>query len=315
MPEEKGLSRLKIFLHQFTSPLIYILIVSAVVTAILKEYIDTGVILAVVVINAIVGYLQEYKAETSVRALKRMVVPKARVVRDGGEIEIPSEELVPGDIVLLASGARVPADLRLVEINELRADEAALTGESLPVEKTVGPITEEDLTAGDQTNMAFMGTSIVNGRGRGIVVETGRRTMLGQIARDVKELSVTETPLQQKIVRFAHFIGFLVLASASAIIVLGLFLGISLKDLFTTAVAAAVATIPEGLPIVVTVTMAIGITRMARRNAIVRKLSAVETLGSTTIICSDKTGTLTKNEMTVKAVKYCTTGKPAMRDR
>jgi len=166
LPEEKGLSRLKIFLHQFTSPLIYILIVSAVVTAILKEYIDTGVILAVVVINAIVGYLQEYKAETSVRALKRMVVPKARVVRDGGEIEIPSEELVPGDIVLLASGARVPADLRLVEINELRADEAALTGESLPVEKTVGPITEEDLTAGDQTNMAFMGTSIVNGRGR-----------------------------------------------------------------------------------------------------------------------------------------------------
>ena len=302
LPEEEGLSRLKILLHQFTSPLIYILIVSAAVTAILKEYIDTGVILAVVIINAIVGYLQEHKAETSVRALKRMIVPKARVIRDGSEVEIPSEELVPGDIVLLASGARVPADLRLIEINELRADEAALTGESLPVEKTVGAITEEDLTAGDQTNMTFMGTSIVNGRGRGIVVETGRTTMLGQIARDVKELSITETPLQQKIVKFAHFIGFLVLASASAIIILGLFLGISLKDLFTTAVAAAVATIPEGLPIVVTVTMAIGITRMARSNAIVRRLAAVETLGSTTIICSDKTGTLTKNEMTVKAV-------------
>nr|MBP7529530.1 HAD-IC family P-type ATPase [Syntrophorhabdaceae bacterium] len=302
LPEEEALSRLAVLIHQFKSPLIYILIVAAVVTAILREYIDTGVIVAVVILNAVVGYFQEYKAESSVRALKGMVVAKARVVRDGKEKEIPSEGLVPGDIVLLASGAKVPADLRLVEVNELRADEAALTGESLPVEKTAGPIAEEHLTAGDQTNMAFMGTSIVNGRARGIVVETGRNTMLGQIARDVKELSVTETPLQRKIVRFAQFIGLLVLASAAAIIVLGLFLGITLKELFTTAVAAAVATVPEGLPIVVTVTMAIGITRMARRNAVIRKLAAVETLGSTTIICSDKTGTLTKNEMTVKAV-------------
>ncbi len=302
LPEEEGLSRLAVLLHQFKSPLIYILIVAAVVTAILKEYIDTGVIVAVVILNALVGYFQEYKAETSVRALKGMVVAKARVVRDGKEEEIPSEGLVPGDIVLLASGAKVPADLRLVEVNELRADEAALTGESLPVEKTAGPIAEEHLTAGDQTNMAFMGTNIVNGRARGIVVETGRNTMLGQIARDVKELSVTETPLQRKIVRFAQFIGLVVLASAAAIIVLGLFLGIALKELFTIAVAAAVATVPEGLPIVVTVTMAIGITRMARRNAVIRKLAAVETLGSTTIICSDKTGTLTRNEMTVKVV-------------
>ena len=302
LPGEEGLSHLAVLLHQFKSPLIYILIVAAVVTAILKEYIDTGVIVAVVILNAVVGYFQEYKAETSVRALKGMVVAKARVVRDGKEEEIPSEGLVPGDIVLLASGAKVPADLRLVEVNELRADEAALTGESLPVEKTAGPIVEEHLTAGDQTNMAFMGTSIVNGRARGIVVETGRNTMLGQIARDVKELSVTETPLQRKIVRFAQFIGLLVLASAAAIIILGLSLGIALKELFTTAVAAAVATVPEGLPIVVTVTMAIGITRMARRNAVIRKLAAVETLGSTTIICSDKTGTLTRNEMTVKAV-------------
>lgn len=302
LPEEEGLSRLKILLHQFKSPLIYILIVAAIVTAILKEYIDTGVIVAVVILNAIVGYLQEFKAETSVRALKNMVVAKARVLREGKEEEVPSQDLVPGDIVLLASGAKVPADLRLFEVNELRAEEAALTGESLPVQKTVNAIAEDHLTAGDQTNMAFMGTSIVNGRARGIVVETGRRTVLGQIARDVKELSVTETPLQRKIVRFAQFIGILVLGSAAAIIVLGLFLGMTLKELFITAVAAAVATVPEGLPIVVTVTMAIGITRMARRNAIMRKLSAVETLGSTTVICSDKTGTLTKNEMTVKAV-------------
>ena len=302
LPEEAGLSRLKILLHQFKSPLIYILIVAAIVTALLGEFIDTGVIVAVVILNAIVGYFQEYKAETSVRALKSMVVARARVIREGKEGEIATEDLVPGDIVLLASGAKVPADLRLVEVTELRAEEAALTGESVPVEKTAGPIAEEHLTAGDQVNMAFMGTIIVNGRGWGVVVETGARTVLGQIARDVKELSVTETPLQRKMVKFAQFIGLLVLGSAVAIIVFGLFLGMTLKELFITAVAASVATIPEGLPIVVTVTMAIGITRMARRNAIMRKLSAVETLGSTTIICSDKTGTLTKNEMTVKAV-------------
>ncbi len=302
LPEEEGLSRLKILLHQFTSPLIYILIVAAFVTAFLGEFIDTGVIVAVVILNAIVGYFQEYKAEASVRALKSMVVAKARVIRDGKEREIPSQELVPGDIVVLASGAKVPADLRLVGLTELRVEEAALTGESVPVEKTTGPIAEEHLTAGDQINMAFMGTIIVTGRARGIVVETGAKTVLGQIARDVKELSVTETPLQRKMVKFAQLIGLLVLGSTVAIIVFGLFLGLSLKELFITAVAASVATIPEGLPIVVTVTMAMGITRMARRHAIMRKLSAVETLGSTTIICSDKTGTLTKNEMTVKAV-------------
>lgn len=302
LPEEVGLSRLKILLHQFKSPLIYILIFAAIVTALLGEFIDTGVIVAVVILNAVVGYFQEYKAETSVRALKNMVVARARVIREGKEGEIATEDLVPGDIVLLASGARVPADLRLVDVTELRAEEAALTGESVPVEKTTEAIAEDNLTAGDQVNMAFMGTVIVNGRARGIAVETGAKTVLGQIARDVKELSVTETPLQRKMVRFAQFIGLLALGSAVAIIVFGLYLGMTLKELFITAVAASVATIPEGLPIVVTVTMAIGITRMARRNAIMRKLSAVETLGSTTIICSDKTGTLTKNEMTVKAV-------------
>jgi Ca2+-transporting ATPase len=302
LPEGEDVSPLQVLLHQFKSPLIYILLVAAIVTALLEEYIDMGVILAVVILNAVVGFFQEYKAETSVRALKSMVVAKARVVRDGKEMEIPSEELVPGDIVLLASGAKVPADLRLVEVTELRAEEAALTGESVPVKKTTQPLLDDYLTPGDQINMVFMGTIIVNGRARGIVVETGTRTVLGQIARNVKELSVTETPLQQKIVKFAQFIGLLVLGSAVAIIVLGLFLGLTLAELLTTAVAASVATVPEGLPIVVTVTMAIGITRMVRRNAIIRKLSAVETLGSTTIICSDKTGTLTKNEMTVKTL-------------
>jgi P-type Ca2+ transporter type 2C len=302
LPEEEGISILKLVLHQFTSPLIYILLVAAIITALLREFIDTGVIVAVLIINAVVGYLQENKAEASVRALKNMVVAKARVVRDGLEQEVLSEMLVPGDIVLLASGDRVPADLRLFEVTELRVEEAALTGESVPVEKMTAPVIEEHLTPGDQTNMIFMGTAVVNGRARGIVVETGGRTVLGQIARDVKELAVTETPLQQKIGRFARFVGYLVLGSAVAIVGLGLALGEGLAQVFTTAVAAAVAAVPEGLPIVVTVTMAIGISRMAKRNAIIRKLPAVETLGSTTIICTDKTGTLTKNEMTVKAV-------------
>src|SRR4030043_273361 len=302
LPEAEGISPLKILLHQFTSPLIYILMVAAVVTAFLGEYIDTGVIVAVLILNATIGYFQEFKAETSVRALRSMVVPKTRVVREGKEREILSEHLVPGDIVLLASGMRVPADLRIFKAAELRIEEAALTGESVPVEKKPQLIPEENLTPGDQTNMAFMGTVVVNGRAKGIVVETGSKTVLGQIAREVKELSVTQTPLQQKIVKFAHFIGLLVLGSAVAISVLGLFLGSTIAEIFKIAVAASVAAVPEGLPVVVTITMAIGISRMARRHAIVRNLPAVETLGSTTVICSDKTGTLTKNEMTVKAI-------------
>ncbi|MCX7965002.1 MAG: HAD-IC family P-type ATPase [Syntrophorhabdaceae bacterium] len=302
LPEGEGINRLKIVIDQFKSPLIYILIISAVITILLGEYIDTGVIVAVLIINATVGYFQEYKAETSIKALKKMVVTKTKVIREGKEFEIPSEELVPGDIVMLTSGQKVPADIRLFEINELRIDEAALTGESMPVDKITIPVKEEHLTPGDQKNMAFMGTVVVNGRGKGIVVATGINTVIGKIAKDVKEQSVTLTPLQLKMNRFARLIGLLCLVSSGAIVLFGIFLNMKFTEIFTTAVAAAVAAVPEGLPIVVTITMAIGISRMAKRNAIIRKLPAVETLGSTTIICSDKTGTLTKNEMTVKAI-------------
>lgn len=302
LPEGEGANLFLILLHQFTSPLIYILLIAAAVTAFLGEYIDMGVIIAVLILNALIGFIQEYKAEKSVRALKSMVVAKARVLREGREQEIPSESLVPGDIVLLASGMKVPADLRLFQTTELRIEEAALTGESIPAQKGVKPIEEANLTPGDQINMAFMGTIVVNGRARGVVVETGSGTVLGKIAHEVKELAISETPLQKKIAKFAQFIGILVLGSAAAISILGISLGMALTEIFKTAVAASVAAIPEGLPIVVTITMAIGIRRMAKRNAIIRKLPAVETLGSTTIICSDKTGTLTKNEMTVKAV-------------
>jgi magnesium-transporting ATPase (P-type) len=300
--EDEGISRLKIILDQFTSPLIYILIIAAIVTGFLREFKDMGVIMAVIILNAVVGYFQEYKAEESVRALKQFLVPTARTLRNGREHEINSEELVPGDIVLLESGTKIPADLRLFTTVELRVDEAILTGESLPVDKFSKPIHEDNLTPGDQKNMVFMGTMVVIGRARGVVVETGATTMLGSIAKEVKELKTTRAPLQQKFDRFANYIGIIILLAAAALFGLGLLVGQDPHTMFLTAVAAAVATIPEGLPIVVTITLAISVSRMSKRNAIIRKLPAVETLGSTTIICSDKTGTLTKNEMTVKLV-------------
>jgi magnesium-transporting ATPase (P-type) len=302
LAEEERISRLQILLHQFRSPLIYILLIAAVVTAFLEEYKDTGVILAILLINAIVGYIQEYKAEKNVRALKSMVVARARVLRDGKETEINGEAVVPGDIVLLASGGRVPADVRLIKTIELRADESMLTGESIPAEKKSAAIIDDNLTPGDQRNIAFMGTVVVNGRAKGVVVATGSRTVLGHIAQDVQEIGVTKSPLQEKIERFANNIGIIILVASALLFLIGILVGISAKDMFMTAVAAAVAAIPEGLPIVVTITLAIGVARMAQRHAIIRKLPAVETLGSTTVICSDKTGTLTKNEMTVKLV-------------
>jgi len=302
LAEEERISKLKILLHQFTSPLIYILLVAAIVTALLKEYIDTGVIMAVVILNAIIGYIQEFKAEESVRALKKMVVPRARVIRRSKEKEINSEELVPGDIVLLASGAKVPADLRLFKTMELRIEEAMLTGESIPAEKTASTIKEDNLTPGDQRNMAFMGTVVVNGRAKGVVVETGPGTNLGQIAKEMREVSEIKTPLQEKLERFAKLIGLVVTGFSVVVFGAGIMLGAKASEMFMTAVATAVSAIPEGLPVAVTIAMAIGVARMARRNAVIRKLPAVETLGSTTVIGSDKTGTLTKNEMTVRLI-------------
>ena len=300
--EEKGTARLKIFFRQFTNPLIYILLIAALVTFLLQSYTDTAVILTVVVFNAIIGFIQEFKAEESMRALKRLMVPKAKVLRENREKEISSEELVPGDIVLLTSGAKVPADLRLSHTLELKIDESMLTGESLPAEKITTPIKENNLSPGDQRNMAFMGTAVVNGRGRGVVVTTGSQTVLGRIATEVKEAEGVQAPLQQKFHKFSKRIGFIVLAASILLFLIGIFIGENLKEMFMTAVAAAVATIPEGLPVVLTIALAVGVRRMAKRHAIIRKLAAVETLGSTTVICTDKTGTLTKNEMTVKVI-------------
>ncbi|MDM7202697.1 MAG: cation-transporting P-type ATPase, partial [Thermodesulfobacteriaceae bacterium] len=300
--EEEKINKLKIFLHQFESPLIYILIVACIVTIALKEYIDAGVLISVVIINALIGFFQEFKAEQSIRALKKMLISKARVLRDGIEREISSEELVPGDIVILYSGIRVPADLRLIHTVELKIDESILTGESLPVEKHYHTIREENLTYGDQKNMAFTGTIVVSGRAKGVVVETGMNTVFGKIAKHIKEAETVKAPLQDKITKFANAIGILVILASLLLFVIGIILGEPLKTAFMTAVAVAVAAIPEGLPVVVTIALAIGVARMAKHNAIIRKLHAVETLGSTTIIGSDKTGTLTKNEMTVKVI-------------
>jgi Ca2+-transporting ATPase len=302
LSEQEKISRLKILIHQFTSPLIYILLISALVTFFLSEYSDTAVILFVVLVNAMIGYVQEFKAERSVRALTQMVVPKARVLRDGKEKETNSEDLVLGDVVVLASGAKVPADIRLFHTIELRIEEAMLTGESVPAQKNAAFIARENLSPGDQINMAFMGTMVVNGRAAGVVVNTGKNTILGTIAEDLKDTKPAMAPIEEKIHRFSKHIGQMVLAAAGAVFLFGVFTGESMRDMFLTAVSTAVAAIPEGLPIVVTIAMATGVARMAKRNAIIRNLSAVETLGSTTVICSDKTGTLTKNEMTVQLV-------------
>jgi len=302
LPEEKGTHPVVILLRQLASPLIYILLVAAVVTFFLEEYKDTIVIAAVLLLNAVIGFIQEYKAEESVMALRKMVVPRARIIRDGHEREVNSDDLVPGDLVVLASGAKVPADIRIVSSLELKIDESMLTGESLPAEKTAQAIVEDNLTPGDQRNMAFMGSVVVSGRSRGFVVETASRTVLGGIARDVRGAQTAKAPLLVKFHRFSNRIGILILAASAVLFGIGILIGIPLKTMFTTMVAAAVAAIPEGLPIVLTIALAVGVQRMARRNAVIRKLPAVETLGSTTVICTDKTGTLTKNEMTVKVV-------------
>ncbi|MDA8218900.1 MAG: HAD-IC family P-type ATPase [Dehalococcoidales bacterium] len=291
-----------ILLHQVRSPLIYILLVAAVVAFLLGKYIDVAFILVVVVLNSIVGFVQEYKAEQSLRALAQMTAPRARVLRDGREREIDAREVVPGDVVLLESGVKVPADLRLFRALELQVDESTLTGESLPVTKQTREIEYPNVPLGDRTNLAFLGTNVARGRGAGIVVGTGMATAFGNISARMREVGEVESPLQQRLGRFATLIALVVLGVTAVVFALGLLTGESLADILLTAVATAVAAVPEGLPVTITVALAVGVNRMARRQAIIRKLPSVETLGSCTTICSDKTGTLTKNEMTVRKV-------------
>ena len=301
MEERPPPSNLAILLHQFRSPLIYILLLAAVVTVALGKYIDASVIAAVLTLNALIGFTQERKAEVSVRALMRLVSPRARVIRDGKEWEVESRLLVPGDLILLESGARVPADLRLISTAALAIDESLFTGESGPVSKQAKPV-DEGLALADRINIAYTGTIVTSGRGRGYVVATGLRTQLGAIADQMRREEATATPLQQRMSRFARVVSLAVGVSAALGFGLGIALGHPPAEMFMLAVAVSVAAIPEGLPVVLTITLAVGVGRMARRRAIIRRLPAVETLGSTTVIGSDKTGTLTENRMTVEEV-------------
>ncbi|WP_416885940.1 cation-transporting P-type ATPase [Marinospirillum sp.] len=298
---QKPISPFKRFILQFHNPLIYILLVATLVTFFLKEYIDSAVIFGVVIINAIIGYLQEAKAEDAINSLKRMMSASASVIRDGKKISIEATQLVPGDLVLLASGDKVPADMRLVKCRDMQIDESALTGESVAVQKKCTRL-EQDTVLGDRVNMAFAGTLVTYGGGMGIVTATGDDTETGKIADMISQAVSLDTPLTQKIHAFSKILLYVILGLAVITFIVGLLHGQDWVSTFMAAVALAVAAIPEGLPAVVTITLAIGVRRMALRNAIVRKLPAVETLGSTTIICSDKTGTLTENQMTVQKV-------------
>ena len=298
---QKPVPAWKRFLLQFHNPLIYILLVATAVTFFLEEYIDSAVIFAVVLINSIIGYMQEAKAEDAINSLKKMMSASATVIRDGKKQSVPATQLVPGDIVQLASGDKVPADMRLFKNRDLQIDESALTGESVAVQKEKVEL-EKDTVLADRVNMAFAGTLVTYGGGMGVVSATGDDTETGKIADMISQAVSLDTPLTQKIHAFSKLLLYVILVLAAITFVVGLFHGQHWVETFMAAVALAVAAIPEGLPAVVTITLAIGVRRMAIRNAIVRKLPAVETLGSTTIICSDKTGTLTENQMTVQKI-------------
>ncbi len=284
---------------QFHQPLIYILLAAGVISAVLGEWVDASVIWAVVLINAIVGYLQESRAARSIDALSRSMIAEATVWRAGEKRRLPAAELVPGDVVALASGDQVPADLRLFAARDLRVAEAALTGESVPVEKSTETLAA-DTPLADRRNLAFATALVTYGSATGVVVATGNRTQVGQISGLIQSADELSTPLTREIARFSHWLLIVILGVAALTFAVGLVRGESAADMFQAAIALAVAAIPEGLPAAVTIVLAIGVARMARRHAIVRRLPAVETLGSTSVICTDKTGTLTENQMTVQ---------------
>jgi Ca2+-transporting ATPase len=289
------------FLEQFNQPLVYVLLAAVVTTGILREYVDSAVILAVVLVNAVVGFLQESKAEKAIEALASMVVTEATVRRGGKRLRVPSVDLVPGDVVMLQSGDRVPADLRLFQVKGFQVDESALTGESVPVTKHADVLAMDTILA-DRKNLAFAGALVTAGQGEGLVWGTGDRTETGRIATLISEAVEISTPLTKKIAEFSRLLLWAIMGLSAVTFAVGIWRGEKPVDMFMAAVALAVGAIPEGLPAAMTVTLAIGVSRTAKRRAIIRKLPAVETLGSTTVICSDKTGTLTENQMTVQEI-------------
>jgi Ca2+-transporting ATPase len=307
LAEKEGERPFRMFLRQFDSFLIWVLIVAALVSGFMKEWVDAAAILAIVVLNAVLGFVQEYRAEKALSALKKMASPFAKVIRSGQLISIPAAELVPGDLIEIEAGDHVPADCRVVShTSNFSVEEASLTGESSPVSKQSGALDSDDLPLGDRTNMVFMGTSVVSGKGRAMITVTGMQTELGRIAGMLQGIERESTPLQRNLDQFGTLIVKICLVLVALVFWLqwwrGGWRGDQLAETFLTAVSLAVAAIPEGLPAVVTIALALGVQRMVKRNALIRKLSSVETLGCATVICSDKTGTLTKNEMTVQSV-------------
>ena len=293
------------FIKQFNDFMIIILIIASIISLVLakmegtNDYIDSIIIIAIVIFNAILGLIQESKAEKSIEALQKMSSPTAKVKRDEKIIEVSSEEIVPGDIVILEAGKFVPADCRLINSYNLKIEEAALTGENIPVEKDANKILKSNIAIGDMINLAFATTVVINGHGEAVVTDTGMNTKVGKIANMIISNDSPETPIQKKLAQVGKNLGIICLAICFLIFVIGIFKQIPVKEMFMTSVGLAVAAIPEGLPAIVTIVLSIGVTKMAKKNAIIRKLPAVETLGSSSVICSDKTGTLTQNKMTV----------------
>jgi P-type Ca2+ transporter type 2C len=305
LPQPPPPSLLKLFLSQFTSLIVWVLIGAAILSGLLEDWIDAAAILAIVFLNGVLGFVQEFRAEQSLAALRKLSVTMARVIRAGTLQSIPARELVRGDVVALEAGDRIPADARLFYTASFQTQEASLTGESTPVQKQTERLEADEVPLADQCNMVFMGTVAVSGKARGLVVTTGLSTELGRIATMIQkaaEAERAETPLQRRLEQFGSTLLWLALGVVAVVFVLGSLRGEPLVEMFLVSVSLAVAAVPEGLPAIVTITLALGVTRMAKRHALIRKLPAVETLGSASVICTDKTGTLTKNEMTVTCV-------------
>lgn len=303
LQEKQTISPVSIFLEQFKDFIIWILIGAAIVSGFLQEWVDAFAIIAIVIINAILGFIQEYRAEKSLAALKKLSNPVAKVIRSGGHKVISSSEIVPGDVIEVEAGDSIAADSRIIWTSaNFGVQEASLTGESTPVVKTIGALEEKDIPLADRANMLYMGTSVSSGKAKAIVVNTGMQTELGKIAGMVQAILHETTPLQKKLEEFGKWIVYLCFVMVGMVFLIGWLRGGRIVDVFLTSVSLAVAAIPEGLPAVVTIALSLGVHRMVKRNALIRKLPSVETLGCVTVICSDKTGTLTKNEMTVKKI-------------
>ncbi|HZK25816.1 MAG TPA: calcium-translocating P-type ATPase, SERCA-type [Oscillospiraceae bacterium] len=302
LAEKKKVPLLVIFLWQFRDFMVLVLLGATLLSALLGEYSDAVVIIGVVLLNAILGFIQEYRAEQSLEALRELTAPTAKTLRDGVRYEIPAEELVPGDIVLLEAGDRIPADIRLCEVRQLLVNEASLTGESEPVTKISDPLSEEVTVLGERFNMVFMGTMAVGGHASGVVVATGMATEMGRVAHLIQDAENEDTPLQRRLEQLGRYLVIGCLLICALVVVMGVAQGLPAYNMLMAGISLAVAAIPEGLPAVVTIALAIGVQRMVRKNAVVRRLPAVETLGCATIICSDKTGTLTQNKMNVQEI-------------